>query len=317
MLEGVLEGVSTVSNRFDFTTLLIFGICIGIFVLVVGYMFYLVFKYHHTKVDKKDIKNITHNVPLEVAWTVIPTILVMIIFYLGLDSFKAFRTMPKDGIDIAVEGRKWSWTHTYENGKTTADLYVPVNTNIKLKMTAPKNDILHSYYVAAFRIKEDIVPGMTTYQWFNATKEGTYDIQCTEYCGDRHSYMLGKVYVVSQEMYDGWIDSNRKTPFDKDEAPAKSRGLELLEMNACLSCHSLDGSVLVGPSFKGIYNRNIKITDASGATKEIKSDEAYLKVAIVDPDKELVEGFAGGMMPPYPMPDEDITAIIDYLKTIQ
>ena len=177
-------------------------------------------------------------------------------------------------------------------------LYVPVDTNIILKMRAPVNDVIHSYYVPAFRMKEDVVPGRTTKQWFRATEVGEYDVECAEYCGTDHSYMYSKIVVMEKDAYNAWFNSNQadtpKGNFPKD-------GKALYAQNGCASCHSIDtDATLVGPSLKGIGE---------------KYDTAYLKDALTNPDKDVPEGFYPGIMPTFNLPAEDLATIVKYMET--
>ena len=316
MLNGI-EGVSTASSSVNTAMYVVYGINIGVFILVIGVMFYFAYKYSSKRNPRNKIKNIEHNTPLEIVWTIIPLILVMIMFYYGFSSLKALRTIPKDNMEIQVTGQMWSWKHKYPNGKITKDLYVPVGKNIKLDLTAPKNDVIHSYYIPAFRFKQDVVPGYTYNAWFNATKKGAYDIECAEYCGRGHSTMLAKVYVLSQEDFDAWYNSDKKTPFSKKVTSKLTEhpGLTLIKNNGCTSCHDLGKNVLVGPGFKGIFGTKIKVTE-NGTLKEVVIDEAYIKESILEPNKQIVEGFNGGMMSSFKgvLNDEQINQIIDYLK---
>ena len=151
------------------------------------------------------------------------------------------------------------------------------------------------YYVPALRLKQDAVPGKIYNAWFKATDTGAFDILCAEYCGTRHSYMMAKVYVLEKDKFDAWYKSDKKTPFDKEAKIAVHPGLTLLKDNGCTSCHTLDGSALVGPSYKDMFGRKVKVT-VNGSLKEILTDEDYLKRAILEPDAEIVDGYSGGMM---------------------
>jgi|SaaInl47_10m_RNA_FD_contig_71_609515_length_3492_multi_3_in_0_out_0_2 cytochrome c oxidase subunit II len=308
MLEG-MEGVSTFASDVDRAFWVVNIITLCLFVVTIGTMLYFVYRYRRSKNPPENTQNIEHYTPIEIAWTVIPTILMGIIFYYGLDSLRMQRTMPTgiNTIQVEVEAKRWSWTFKYPNGKRSSELYVPVNRNIKLNMTAPANDVLHSFYVAAFRTKEDIVPGKTTYLWFNATKKGKFDIQCAEYCGTRHAYMLSFVNVVSEAEYEAWLNPK--------EVLFKPKGLEIMENNGCISCHSLDGSTLVGPTFKDIFNKEVSFTTGSEKRKVLRTD-AYLRDAILNPDKDIVDGYYQGIMPAYKglINDEDLNFVIKYLK---
>jgi len=314
LIEGI-EGVSSFAQEIDIAMLVVFGITTIVFFIVIGVMFYFAYKYSSKRYKREDIVNIEHNNKLEIAWTVLPMFLLAIMFYYGMTSLKVMREIPKDNMEVKVTGQMWFWTHEYPNGKTTTDLYVPIGENIKLAITAKKNDVLHSYYVPAFRFKQDAVPGYTYNAWFKATKLGAYDVFCAEYCGVRHSKMLAKVYVLSKKDFDAWYNSDKKTPFDKEEKTAEHPGLTLLNNNGCTGCHSLDGSALVGPSFKDMFGHKVKVSQ-NGTLKEVLVDENYIKQSILDPDSQVVDGFNPGMMSSYKgvLDDKAIEQIIDYFK---
>lgn len=310
MLEGI-EGVSSFAGEIDYVYWTVNMICLFLFVVTIGAMFIFLYKYSEKRSKPTDTENIKHHTSLEIAWTVIPTILMMVIFYLGLDALKVQRTMPKDADAIVVKvlAKKWSFAFEYENGKKSSKLIVPVGKDIKLNMTTPIDDVLHAFYVAAFRIKEDIVPGQVTNLWFNATKIGKYDIQCAEYCGTRHAYMRSFVVVVSQEEYDEFLNP---------KVVQARTGMDVLNENGCIGCHTTDGSVSAGPTFKDIYNKNVKLV-INGATKTVKRDEAYLVNAIENPDAEVVEGFVSGMMPSFKgaISKDDMKLVLDYFKGVK
>jgi len=310
-MSNSLQGFDTMAATFaadvDQAFWIHIWISVGLFLSVVAPMLYFAWKYRSDKVKNEEIGTLTHHTLLEITWTIIPVIILMTFFYYGYSSMKTLRTMPaeSESIVIDMEGKKWSWMHTYPANKNgfvhkSAELYVPKDTNIILNMHAPINDVIHSYYVPAFRMKEDVVPGRMTKQWFKSEVIGTYDVECAEYCGTRHSYMLSKIHVIPKAEYDAWFESNSKVgPGEKEVA--KSKGQELYEMNGCAGCHSIDtDAVLVGPSLKGI-----------GA----KYDTAYLKDAIVKPNKDVPEGFTAGVMPPFALPDADVAEIVKYLQT--
>ena len=305
MLEGFSSSASTFAADVDQAFWIHIWISVVLFISVIGPMLYFAWKYRADKVKNEDIGNMTHHTVLEITWTVIPVITLMVFFYYGYSSMKVLRTMPaeSESIIIKMEGKKWSWSHTYPANKSgyvhkTAEMYVPKDQNIILKMTAPINDVIHSYYVPAFRMKEDVVPGRETKQWFNSPVIGNYDVECAEYCGTRHSYMLSKIHVISRADYDEWFESSKRTPGAADVVISK--GQELYESNGCAGCHSIDTDAkLVGPSLMGIGD---------------KYDAAYLKDAIVNPDKDIPAGYSAGIMPPFPMSDADVAEVLKYFN---
>jgi len=273
-------------------------ILIGLMLTVVGPMIYFIFKYSEKNHPKEQMPKaedtLTHHTGIEIAWTAIPTAFLMVIFYMGYDSLKNLRTMPNEATHIKVLGKMWSWSYEYENGKKTNVLYVPKGENIVLDMTAPKNDVIHSFWIPAFRQKEDVVPGRTTQIWFNANQTGEFNVECTEYCGDRHSFMLSKIKVLEENEYNAWYNKKEKVS-----------GKDLFAGRAgCTSCHSIGTDTLVGPGLKGV---------ASG-----KSDQ-YLKDALLNPDKDIAQGFYPGIMPSSKgaLSNEEVDAIVDYIKTLK
>ena len=275
MLEGFDERAATFAADVDQAFWINFWISIVLFLSVVLPMIYFAWKYNSKKVKDENIENFTHHTTLEIAWTLIPTAMLMVLFYYGYTSMRTLRTMPdaSTAITIQVEGSKWKWRYEYpanadghihklggaftkakldENGKVIEEgtmgksaLYVPVDTNIILEMTAPLDDVLHSWYVPAFRMKEDVVPGRTTKQWFKAVKVGEYDVECAEYCGTDHSYMYSRIVVMPKAEYDAWFNSSEDTP----KGNYLTSGDAVLQQHGCKSCHAItEDKILVGPT---------------------------------------------------------------------
>jgi cytochrome c oxidase subunit II len=302
------SGASNFVQGVDLTFFIILGVSVFFLVSITAVMIYFVIRYRRKKNPKAS--QIEGNNTLEIVWTVIPTILVLIMFWYGWLGFKPMRKAPADAIPIKAYGQMWSWSFEYGNGKKSAELIVPLNKPVKLDLISM--DVNHSLYIPAFRIKEDVIPGKNNFMWFTAQELGEYDIFCSEYCGDRHSYMLSKVKVVPENEYLAWLE---KSDIPANEAP----GLTLMKQNACVTCHSLDGSKIVGPSFKGIYGEKVTVTEASGETKEVVVDDEYIRRSILDPNAEVVQGFNKGLMVTYKdrLKNEDIQQIIDFIKTLK
>jgi len=311
MLEGI-EGVSTYAKDVDNAFIIVTVITLFLFVVTIGSMMYFVFRYKESNNSKEKTKNIKHYTPIEIAWTVIPTILMMIVFYFGLDSLRTQRTMPKDddAILVKVLGQRWTWQFEYQNGKKSQELYIPVNQNIKLEMTAPKDDVLHSFYIPAFRAKEDVIPGQKTYLWFNISKKGKYNIQCAEYCGMRHSYMQSFVNVVSKNDFEEFLIPDKTT--------SNKTAQDIFNQYGCIGCHTLDGTKLVGPSFKDIYNKKVTV-ETNGKTRNITRDEQYLRNSVLNPRDDIVQGFPSDMMPPFKgnITEDELNTVIEFFKSSQ
>jgi len=293
------SSITQAAAQVDQTFLIIFGISGAILVGITALMIWFVIRYHHTR--NPQASDIRGNVTAEIIWTLIPTILVMGMFWYGWTSFKALRSVPADAMPVKVTARMWSWLFVYENGKRSSTLYVPLDRAVRLDMTSV--DVIHSFFVPAFRIKIDTVPGMQTYAWFQAQKTGSYDILCAEYCGLRHANMLSTVEVMEPGDFAKWYEG-------ASEGDAAALGL--LDSYGCTGCHSLDGTEDAAPTLMGIYGKERMVTDAGGTHKVI-ADEPYLRKSILEPDAEVVQGFEG--MPSYKeeMPQKDLDVIINYL----
>jgi len=294
---------AAVDRAFIFIFAISFIITIGITVL----MIYILI--HFSRKRNKNPQQFSHNTKLEVTWTVIPLIIVLMMFYYGWVGFAPMRKVPADAMPITVIGRMWSWEFDYGNGKISKELVVPFNKNVKLNLVSV--DVNHSLFIPAFRVKEDVVPGYKNYLWFRPIMKGTFDIYCSEYCGLAHSDMLAKAVVVDSLEFNKWL-ADLKVSENLPEHP----GLAIIKANACLTCHSMDGSKIIGPSFKGLFGRKtMLVTDTGG--KEIEATADYIKKSIIDPNVDVVKGFNMGLMQSYKekITDADLDKIVDYFKS--
>lgn len=300
MFEGASNFAKGVDGAFLFILAISFFFLIGLSAVMIWFMI----RYNRKKHPKAE--QIKDNMTLEVTWTIIPFLIVMLMFYYGYVVFKPMRIVPKDAMEVNVTGRMWSWTFEYANGKITNELVLPVGKAVKLNLFSP--DVIHSLYIPAFRIKEDMVPGKANYMWFIPNIEGTYEILCAEYCGLRHSFMEAKTRIVTDKEFQKWLAE--ATPIAEED-----KGLTVLQNNACTSCHSLDGSKLVGPTFKGLFGTE-RIVIEEGKERTVVADSSYIKRAILEPDKEIVKGFNPGMMRAYEkvITADDIKSIIAYFE---
>ena len=277
-------------------------------VLVIGGMLWFMYKYRR-KSDSDKTAYITHNHLAEFLWSFIPLVLFMVCFVWGWIVFKDLRTPPKDAYDIYVKAKKWGWDFEYTNGFVSpGELVVPKGKPIKLLMTS--EDVLHSFYVPSFRIKQDVVPGRYTATWFEATKTGIFQIFCTEYCGLNHSGMLASVKVVEPDVFDAFLEGKvieELTPVQLGEKVYKNRN--------CNGCHSIDGKVVVGPSFKGLYGKTREFSNAAS----VVADEEYIRESVMNPNAKIVQGFAANQMPSYQgqLSDEELRGIIEFIKSLK
>lgn len=275
--------------------------------ILIGGMIYFVVKYKRkTGTDKTPY--ISHNTFLEFLWSFIPLVIFLGCFAWGWYVYHQMRQFPDNAMEVHVFGKQWSWEFVYKSGKTsTNEFYVPVNTDVKLIMTS--KDVLHSFFIPSMRIKQDVIPGTYTALWFNSEKLGDFQIFCTEYCGSAHSAMLAKLKVVSQADYEKWLQEN------EEGMTLTQKGQKYSNDKGCIACHSTDGSVKVGPSWKGIFGKEHVMDDGS----KVLVDENYLREAILNPNAKVVKGFPKGVMPTFQgqLTEDQMNALVEFIKGLK
>lgn len=286
---------------------LILVICSILFALVVGLMTLFVVQYRR-RPGKLPQKSPSHNTLLEVTWTAIPILIVAVIFYQGFVAYLTMQTAPPGCYDLRVSARQWAWQFIYPNGHVDENLHVPAGEPVRLTMTS--EDVIHGLWIPALRIKKDVVPGRYASLWFQADKPGTYDLVCTQYCGDDHSNMLSTVVVHTPEDYDKWL--KEAANYLKTLPPAEA-GKMLYQRRGCSQCHSIDGTAGTGPSFKGIYGTETKLSNGS----TVLVDDNYIRESILEPQAKIVAGYQP-VMSTYKglVSDDEITAIIEFIKSL-
>ena len=300
---------STVASSVDDVYYFIYWVSVFFLVLIVGLLVYFAKKYQMKNRTQKAESQFHHSNLVEVVWTIPPLIISVIIFWVSTVAFINQKTMPEDSYEIYVRGWKWAWQFTYPNGYEDSVLHVPKDRPVKLIMSS--DDVLHSFFIPAFRVKQDVVPGRYTNLWFEATDAGEYNIFCTEYCGTRHSDMLTKIIVHEDGEFDTWL-ADASNILDK-LSPVEA-GAYLYEKKGCNQCHSVDGSSGVGPSFKGKWG-----TERGLVTGEkVAIDENYIRESVLMPQAKVAEGYAP-VMPTYQgkLKDGEISAIIEYIKSLK
>jgi cytochrome c oxidase subunit 2 len=302
----MFQGASNFAKGVDSTFLFIFAISFFFLIGISAVMIWFLIRYNRKRHPKAE--QMKDNMKLELIWTIIPFILVMLMFYYGYVAFEPMRFAPKDAIEVKVTGRMWNWSFEYANGKISNELVLPVKKAVKLNLYSP--DVIHGLYIPAFRIKQDVVPGKNNFMWFIPNYNGTYEILCSAYCGLRHSFMEAKIRVVSEEDYQKWLAEI--TP-----ETLEAVGLKIIQNNACTGCHSLDGTKLVGPSFKGLWGAE-RVVIEDGKEKKVVADSSYIRESILKPDKKIVKGFNPGVMRTYSkvLKEENIKSIIGYLESL-
>jgi cytochrome c oxidase subunit 2 len=282
----------------------IFGISIVMLVGVTAIMLWFLVKYNRKR-HPQPKPSPRYNLILEATWTIIPTIIVLSMFWYGWQGYTTLTNVPKDALEMQVTARMWSWTFTYPNGVTEDRLVIPAGRAISLSITS--EDVLHSFYVPAFRVKRDAVPGMTTRAWFRAPEPGSYDLFCAEYCGVGHSAMITTVEAMPEKDFEEWL---RHETLEGEGGESE----KLLARYGCIGCHSLDGSKNVGPTFQGLFGRETTVV-TDGKDRTITVDAEYIEKSILQPQADLVKGYPP-VMPSFEgrIPQEDLEEIVEYFR---
>ncbi|MES2857274.1 MAG: cytochrome c oxidase subunit II [Bdellovibrionota bacterium] len=299
------------------------------FILLIGGMCYFVVKYKRKSATEVG-EYITHNHTYEFLWSFIPFCLFIFAFAWGWVVYHEMRTFPENALEVHVVAKKWDWRFIYKNGKeiTTsidasgnkvpATMVIPIGRPVKVIMASEKinpagddprdRPVLHSFFIPAFRVKQDIVPGRYTSLWFQAEKAGDYHLFCTEYCGAGHYSMLGMVKAVPVDEYERWLAADASAGGSLVDV-----GRGLYGTKACIGCHSLDGSRVVGPTFKGLFGSKHAIEGGG----EVTVDEDYLRESILNPNAKITGGFPAGVMPAFAgqLNDDELKAIIEFIKS--
>ncbi|MCI0454822.1 MAG: cytochrome c oxidase subunit II [Candidatus Dadabacteria bacterium] len=309
-MNWVPEVASNLASKVDAVLWFITVVSLVFFIIISFVLVYFAIRYRRRQ-ENEETPYITGSHVLETIWTIIPSFLLIVIFAYGFVVYKDMRTPPQDSLEITVTGKQWLWLFAYNTGKTTLnELYVPEGRPIKLVMKS--DDVLHSFYVPAFRVKQDLVGGMYTDLWFTPTKAGTYELFCAEYCGTGHSAMLGKVIVMSPQEYEKWEKGEEEKAVSS--LPPAELGKKLYTERGCNACHSIDGSTLVGPTWKGLYGHDVDLQDGTKVTV----NENYIRESILEPQAQLVKGYTP-TMPSFKgvLSDDEISGIIAYIKTLK
>lgn len=326
------EGASTFASENDWVFNFINYINYFFFFLVVGLMFYFVWKYRQ-KGREVYARGPSHNTVLELGWTILPTLIVVVIFFMGFRGFVSMKSVPANAYQIDVTALRWSWVFKYPNGATSEDLYIPAGKPVKLVMRS--EDVLHSLYIRDFRVKQDVVPGRYTTMWFQADTPTEGDkfhwLFCTEFCGRDHSNMNRKVYVLNEMDFANWVvEQGRWLDKIAPEELYSKAGPKLFAR--CAGCHTLDGKAGTGPSWGNydgsgnIWERTSKsgsahkvggksVSDLIGNGKQYETPEGYLRASILNPNEHIVDGF-GPAMPTFKgqLNDKAIDALIGMMK---
>lgn len=299
------ESASTFSWQVDALYFYLIAVSLFFTVGIVAVIFFFVLKYRE-KEKYSSGKEIHGSIALETVWSIIPFIIAMTIFLGGAIIYFNQYWMPKDAMEIYVVGKQWMWKVQHGTGQREInELHVPVNRAIKLTMTT--EDVIHDFGLPEFRTKMDVVPGRYTYLWFEATKPGTYRIQCMEYCGLNHSGMGGYVYVMEQRDFDNWLAGNVS-----DQTPVQAGQDLFTNKLGCASCHA-GGANQRGAPVEGIYGKEVKLTNG----QTVIVDDQYIRNSILNPSSQIVAGYQP-IMPTYKgqVTEEQLNQLVAYIKSL-
>jgi cytochrome c oxidase subunit 2 len=299
------EQASAYAPRVD--ALYIFLLAVAVFFTALICLLILYFSVRYRRTAKVDRLNPPNSPLLELSWAIVPFILTMVMFFWGAILYFEQHQAPADADEIYVIGKQWMWKIQHANGKQEVNtLHVPVGRPVRLKMIS--EDVIHSFYVPAFRVKQDVLPGRYTSLWFKPTKPGRYRLFCAEYCGTSHAQMSGYVFAMEPSDYATWFSGGAISSEPPDVA-----GQQVFEQFRCNSCHRADGTGRC-PSLEGIFGRTVQLVDG----RQVMADEDYLRESILRPNAKVVAGFAANM-PTYEgqISEQNLFQLIAYLKTRQ
>jgi cytochrome c oxidase subunit 2 len=283
--------------------------CVVLLAAIAATMVTFVVRYRRSRAPAPT-STVASNIWLEVVWTLLPSLLVLTMFWYGWQGYLGLRTVPPGALEVTATARMWSWNFTYPGGSSSSKLYVPVGKPVKVNLVA--GDVIHGFFIPAFRVKHDMVPGMKSHAWFVADRAGSYDLFCSQYCGTGHSSMITTVEALPGEEFEEWLEHGARGA----EKGIHPDGLKLAREKGCLGCHSLDGSPGVGPSFKGLMGSSVVVM-TGGGERTITVDEAYLRRSILDPAADVVKGFQP-VMPVYKdLSPAEIDGLLDFLKRVK
>ena len=295
---------STLAPEVDHLLYFLLAVTVFFTVLIFGAIFYFAIKYRRR--SENELPHVQHTgYTLEILWSVIPFGITMVMFTWGASIFFTASKPPNNAIQIYAVGKQWMWKLEHQEGQREInELHIPVNTPVRLTMAS--EDVIHSFFVPAFRTKQDVVPGRYSTTWFTATKPGKYHLFCAEYCGTNHSGMIGWVYVMEPMAYQNWLSGGAA------EGSMAENGKKLFEQLACNNCHKEDNSGR-GPNLVGVFGKQVQL--AGGGT--VKADEAYFRESILQPQAKIVSGFEP-VMPTFQglVTEEQLVQLVEYVKSL-
>jgi len=308
------DPASTVAEPVDWLFNFLAWSCGILFLLVVVPLIVFAIRYRRRHAGQKALTQKDHNTALELLWTGLPVVYLTILFHWGFVGYTKIYQAPVNAKQIRITGEKWSWEAIYpqEDGGikvgSTGKIVVPIGQPVELTMIS--KDVIHSFFIPNFRVKQDVLPNRYTQLWFQPTKLGEFPVFCAEYCGDSHSRMMTRIEVVTPEAYKIWL-VNEKKKFD--DLPPVELGKLLYNDKGCYQCHSVTNAPgQSAPTFKGLYKHPVELND--GTT--VLADDNYIRESIIDPQAKIVKGY-GPLMPKKDLSETEIIALIEYIKSLK
>jgi cytochrome c oxidase subunit 2 len=304
------EQASTIAPAVDNLYFFILGVCVFFAILV--FVLVTVFAIKYRRRSESEVPALIEgNNKLELFWTLVPLMIAMVMFFWGAKVFFHGFRPPKNAIDIFCVGKQWMWKFQHEGGRSEInELHIPVGRPVKV--TLGSEDVVHSFFVPAFRVKMDVVPGRYTYVWFEATKPGKYHLFCTQYCGTNHSQMIGWVYVQTPLEYEQWLGQSSSAGSSGQGGTSSSKGAELFNSLGCITCHK-PGSKTTAPLLEGLYGHKVALQNGQSVT----ADDAYIRESILNPTAKVVSGYQP-VMPSFRgrVSEEDLMSLLAYIKSL-
>ncbi len=282
-----------------------------LFALIMVPLIYGLIVFRRRKGETGDGVHDEGNTKLEVTWTIIPLMVVTIYAYLGAYQLGRTRTADPNAWVVNVTAHQWAWVFDYPDGFSSNELHLPVNKQVILKMTSL--DVIHSFWVPEFRIKQDVLPGRTTELRITPDVMGSYKVRCAELCGLSHAYMEAPVFVTTQADYDAWAKKQAAQEAALLAKGGPEAGKVFVAQNGCAGCHSIDGTRMTGPTWRGLYQSKVPLSNGQTVT----ADEAYLTESIKNPNAKIVAGFPASVMPQFNLTDQQIKSIVSYIETLK
>ena len=298
------EQASDIATKVDHVTYFLTGVSMFFIVLICALVVYFAIKYRRR--DPNEIPPKSRSpMSLEIAWTVIPLLITVVMFVWGAEVFVFAQQPPADAMEIFVIGKRWMWQVQHPEGRKEINmLHVPVGKPIRLTLIS--QDVIHDFGLPAFRVKKDVLPGRYSMEWFTPTKVGEYHLFCNQYCGAKHAEMVGTVVVLDQAQYAQWLAGA------ESESPPRVAGQKLFIQYGCANCHGQ-----YAPTLAGLYGRPVDVVDEAGKHRSVIADESYLRESILNPNAKLVSGYPN-RMPSFrsSLSEEQLMQLLEYIKSL-